>query len=722
MLSEAHLKTLAASGISPEFAQARGYETITSLKRLEDLVIPLKQRRVPGLLIPGHRKDGTIAGYQYRPDQPPPPGVKEMKYVSPVRQSNYIDVPMGFGGLLSNAAVALWITEGAKKADCAAIHGLMCVSINGVWGWRGTDAQMNKRALGDWEDIALNGRDVVIAFDGDVQRKPEVREALSRLAGFLISKGASVRYLWLPDTGTKEAKTGLDDYLMTHSVEELQALVSDTPPSGQMAMPGQAAKVSQNGSQPREQPTVHVGPAVDGVQLFDDIAEYLERFVVYPSGWAVTAHAMWIGHAWLLDCWESSPRIAFLSPEPGSGKTRALEITEPLVPNPIHSVNVTPAYLFRKIAEDPRPTILYDEIDAVFGPKAKENEDIRALLNSGHRKGAMTGRCVIKGKAVETEELPSYCAIALAGLNDLPDTIASRSVLVRMRKRSPVEIVEPWRPRLNLPEALELADRLSRWAVQNRDRATDLWPEMPDGIEDRNADIWEALIAVAELAGGHWPKDARCSAVAAITDLSGEEPSLGTELLHDISKVFEAEDVCSVVTSDLIRKLKEMEESPWMSYGYGQSGLTARGLSRMLGRYGIRSKNIRCSNGVFKGYERSQFEDAWIRYGQTLKTSVPHARTAYPVHVPHEDVPRTRYEDLDDPVRHPVPDESAQVDNAVRENGDAVHPVRPIQDSSSLAATPLQQNPRAVCWKCLGSKEIEDQLCPACQREEDEDD
>src|SRR5665213_2331469 len=128
-----------------------------------------------------------------------------------------------------------------------------------------------------------------------------------------------------------------------------------------------------------------------------------------------------------MDLRESTPRLAFLSPEPGSGKSRALEVTELLVPRPIHSVNTTPAYLFRKVS-DPAgpPTLLYDEIDTLFGPKAKDNEDIRGMLNAGHRRGATSGRCVVKGKQIETEELPAYCAVALAGIGDLPSTLLSR--------------------------------------------------------------------------------------------------------------------------------------------------------------------------------------------------------------------------------------------------------------------------------------------------------
>jgi len=62
------------------------------------------------------------------------------------------------------------------------------------------------------------------------------------------------------------------------------------------------------------------------------------------------------------------------------------------VPNPVTAVNVSPSYLFRKVGTEQGETILYDEIDTVFGPKAKENEEIRGLLNAGHRRGAVAGR------------------------------------------------------------------------------------------------------------------------------------------------------------------------------------------------------------------------------------------------------------------------------------------------------------------------------------------
>ena len=354
----------------------------------------------------------------------------------------------------------------------------------------------------------------------------------------------------------------------------------------------------------------------DGADVLDAVEDYLARFVIYPSHHERRAHVLWIIHTWLMDHWESTPRIAFLSPEPGSGKSRALEVTEPLVPRPVHAVNTTPAYLFRKVSDEAGPpTILYDEIDTVFGPKAKDNEDIRGMLNAGHRKGATAGRCVVRGKIVETEELPAYCAVALAGLDDLPDTIMSRSIVVRMRRRAPGEKVQPWRLRINGPDAHRLRDRIAAWAASVADKLVggDFWPDMPEGIEDRDADVWEALLSVADLAGGRWPADAREAAVTVVTAKQQTRPSLGVQLLGDIRTVFAGMADNRVTTEQLVRGLCDLEESPWRSIRKG-APLDARSLAVRLGKYGIGSKPQRHGEQVFKGYDRAQFEDAWSRY------------------------------------------------------------------------------------------------------------
>jgi hypothetical protein len=283
--------------------------------------------------------------------------------------------------------------------------------------------------------------------------------------------------------------------------------------------------------------------ARQGERMLSRVHSFLGRFISYPNPHAHAAHTLWCVHCHLMDQWESTPRLAFLSAEPASGKTRALEITELLVPNPVQAVNVSPSYLFRKVGSEDGATILFDEIDTVFGPKAKDNEELRGLLNAGHRRGAVAGRCAVKGKETVTE----------------------------------------------------------------RDFELE-WPELPPGIEDRSADVWEPLITIADAVGGDWPKRARDAAVALVTAGKEVEPSLGVRLLANIREVLDAE---KLPTKVLLEKLHAISESPWRDLR--GKPLDDRGLANRLRQYDIKSKDIRTGAGTLKGYYRTDFQDAWVR-------------------------------------------------------------------------------------------------------------
>lgn len=348
----------------------------------------------------------------------------------------------------------------------------------------------------------------------------------------------------------------------------------------------------------------------DGNDTLDHVHAFLGRFVAYPSDAAHIAHTLWIAHTHLMEAWESTPRIAFLSPEPGSGKTRALEISETLTPRPVEAVNATPAYLFRKVSDpDGLPTILFDEIDTIFGPRAKEHEEIRGLLNAGHRRGAVAGRCVVKGKIVETEELPAFCAVALAGLGNLPDTILTRSVIIRMRRRAPTEQIEPYRRRLHAPEGNHLRDRLAAWARKIRP-ALNLYPAMPNGITDRPADVWEALLSVADAAGSTWGTRAREAAVALVADAMGDKGSLGVRLLTDLKMIFQGAP--AMATADILSCLIALDEAPWGDLK--GKPLDSRRLATFLKPYDVTPKNIRTEGGIIKGYTAADLFDPWQRY------------------------------------------------------------------------------------------------------------
>jgi hypothetical protein len=371
---------------------------------------------------------------------------------------------------------------------------------------------------------------------------------------------------------------------------------------------------------------VNGATAIDGAAVLDDLHTFLTRFVAYPSMAASFAHALWIAHTHLMDVWESTPRIAFLSPEPGSGKTRALEVSELLVPRPVEAINATPAYLFRKVSDpDGLPTILFDECDTLFGARAKEHEEIRGILNAGHRRGAMAGRCVIVGKTVKTEELPAYCAVAMAGLGALPDTILTRSVVVRMRRRAPSETVQPFRRRVHEAAGHALRDRIDQWASLIRP-TMNAWPEMPAEITDRAADVWEALIAVADAAGGDWPQWARVTAVTHVTDAKAASPSLGIRLLDDLRKVF-GSNSNSLSIQEILIGLTSLEEAPWSDLR-GRP-LDSRRLANYLRPYGVSSTTIRNGTAVMRGYKRDDLHDPWMRYlGEAGKGSVTSVTSA----------------------------------------------------------------------------------------------
>ncbi|MFJ6486278.1 DUF3631 domain-containing protein [Streptomyces sp. NPDC091682] len=357
----------------------------------------------------------------------------------------------------------------------------------------------------------------------------------------------------------------------------------------------------------------------DGSRLLDEVEAFHRRFNVFPTEAAYVAVALWDAHAHLLDCFDSTPRLAFLSPEPGSGKSRALEIVETLVPQPLVAANASAPVLFRAVSTlETRPTILFDEVDTIFGPKAGDNEPLRGFLNAGHHRGAGMWRCVGDGTNQTVQEFPSFCVVAMAGLGSLPDTILTRSVIIRMRRRARNERVQPFRRRLHAPEGHALRDRLAVWADSVRHLVDGVFPEMPDEVTDRPADVWEPLITVADAAGGDWPARARaaCAQIVAASK-QDDKGSIGIRLLTDL-RDHVLNGIERLPTISVLDRLYALEEAPWADMG--GKPLTSRGLAKMLGEYmtgdnkPIEPRNIKSGGAVLKGYYAADLADAWTRY------------------------------------------------------------------------------------------------------------
>lgn len=378
-------------------------------------------------------------------------------------------------------------------------------------------------------------------------------------------------------------------------------------------------------STPRPEPA----ELVDTAGLLAQVREFSCRYIVLPGDHFHDAVALWVLHAHAVKAADTSGRLVFKSPEKESGKTRALEVLEALTPAPLNAFNATVPAIFRLLEEE-QATLLFDEVDAIFSPKAaKEHEDVRALLNAGYRRGATVARVAGQGSKMYVKRFPVFAATALAAIGNLPDTIESRAIVVPMRRRAPNESVAQFRRREVESEAGDLRDALSAWAAAYIEQLAEARPEIPERVTDRAADIWEPLLAIADLAGGEWPARGRNAAIELVAGRVDEDQSEGVRLLADTRTAFG--DLDRLPSGTLLSKLNGLDESGWGAWHDGK-GMSPRDLARILKRYGIKPKNVRLPDAtVPKGYLREDFADAWARYlrdGESATGTEPDGESA----------------------------------------------------------------------------------------------
>lgn len=362
-------------------------------------------------------------------------------------------------------------------------------------------------------------------------------------------------------------------------------------------------------------PEVTLWPApVDGAELLEDLAGAIRRHVIADPA-TVHAAALWAAFTWFVDVVNVAPIANITAPEKRCGKTVMLGVLARLACRPLAVSNIAPAALFRAL-ELWTPTLLIDEVDAFLS----EHEEARGILNAGFtRDTAFVIRCV--GDDHMPTRFNVWGAKALCGIGKIADTLADRSIPLRLRRKLPGE--RTVKIRHADPAAFaELAGKLARFAIDNREAIRTARPAEVDGLNDRANDCWEPLLAVAELAGGNWPRLARIAA-ATLHGLEEDTPSIGAELLASIRDAFDNRRADRLSTADLLEALAEDEEAPWAAWNRGKP-MTPHQLAKRLSEFGIKPTTQRIGYKPAKGYKREQFEEAFKRYlsADTPKTSV----------------------------------------------------------------------------------------------------
>jgi hypothetical protein len=128
-------------------------------------------------------------------------------------------------------------------------------------------------------------------------------------------------------------------------------------------------------------------------------------------------------------------------------------------------------------------------------------------------------------------------------------------------------------------------------------------------VEDRAADTWEPLVAIADHVGGDWPHRARtaCRVLTAQADEADEDMSLNTRLLSDVRDIFTERSASFLASPDLVDALKRRPESPWDDFDFN-----ARKLAYRLRDFGVKPGFNTAKTA--RGYRLDELHDAFTRY------------------------------------------------------------------------------------------------------------
>ena len=370
-------------------------------------------------------------------------------------------------------------------------------------------------------------------------------------------------------------------------------------------------------------------------KLLDAISEVLRRYVVFQFSEQAAVIALWVVHTWVIEAFDYTAYLHVHSAEKRSGKSRLLDILDLLVKKPWRTAGVSLAALFRKV-ERVKPTLLYDEIDTVFSnSKNDDTKDVQGFLNAGFERGAKFSRCVGQNANLDVHDFEPFCPKALSGIGKvLPDTTADRCIPIELVRQAREEKVERFRKREAQAEPAGIRAELEAWSQRPGvvEKLRDARPELPDQLTDRQQDISEPLLAIADLAGREWSEQARAGLVKLCSQ--EEDASKGIKLLVALRSIFDSTKKDKLTTRDILEELVAIEDGPWAlmfedALKHDKLQTAASKLARMLKEYKIKPRTVKLPDETTaKGYHRRDFEATWKRYLPASCSSCEEAVTA----------------------------------------------------------------------------------------------
>jgi putative DNA primase/helicase len=351
--------------------------------------------------------------------------------------------------------------------------------------------------------------------------------------------------------------------------------------------------------------------AVSLDELLDDISAVVRRYMVMEEA-AIDAHALWTLNTYVRDVFDVAPYAHVSSPIPGCGKSRLMTLTQYMGYRTTIALDTSPPSIFRTI-EAAHPVLLLDEVDRFL---SKKDDDIIGILNAGYK----TSGYVLRMEEVDGKHVPRkfspFCPKMLAGIGNLPRTLAERSIRIPLQKKKKGQKSTRLRDR-DTQEFKGIRARALRWVNDHRARLEEIRDrdevQFPNALGDRDGETWEPLLAIALLAGEEWQK----RAMKAATSLSGAstaDDEYGTLLLEHVREIFEAEDTNSIPSKVLLQRLNDNEEWPWRERGKAGKPMSLPAMQSTLKGFNIHvePEPIRMEKyGKQRGYLRAKFEEAW---------------------------------------------------------------------------------------------------------------